>query len=66
MWTFERAGRRLRLEVREIPGSDGWEMLLRQSGGVVTSEQFGSRDMIQSYLVSVQETLREQSGGRDR
>lgn len=59
-WTFERAGQRLKLEVREIPGTDAWEMVLRQPGGVVTSEQFGRRDMIQAYLASVQDTLREQ------
>ena len=43
-----------------MSGDGGWEMLLRQPGGVVTAEQFGRRDLIQSYLVSVQETLRGQ------
>jgi hypothetical protein len=35
-------------------------MLLRQPGGVVTTEQFPRREMIQVYLGSVQDTLREQ------
>jgi hypothetical protein len=59
-WTFERAGQRLKLEVRQVPGTDAWEMSLRQPGGVVTTEQFGRRDMIQAYLASVQDTLRDQ------
>jgi len=56
-WTFERDGQRLRLEVHEVPGTGGWEMVLRQSNGTATTEQFGRRDMVQSYLTSVQETL---------
>ena len=58
-WTFERAGQKLRLEVHEIAGSGGWEMVLRQPNGATISEQFGRPEMLQSYLGSVQETLRE-------
>jgi hypothetical protein len=60
MWTFERAGQRLKLEVRQAPGSDGWEMRLRQPGGAVTTELFVGREMIQAYLASVQDTLRDE------
>jgi hypothetical protein len=59
MWTFERDRQQLTLEVRGSGSSGEWEMILYQPNGNTVVEQFGRRELLQAYLNTVQDTLRE-------
>jgi hypothetical protein len=57
VWIFQRAEQRLKLEVRNVGPNDDWEMVLQHPDGRNITERFARRDLLQSYLVTVEDTL---------